>query len=133
MNSPALPNDSLAKSSAGFAVNPENLIVRSRQLGEIAHRTRQVAVDLAATLENTPSELVGNPEIHDPVSTSFAAAHAGPAQETLRQIHSLPERFHDFAESFFAAAWRYRSEDEAAALQVSGISRDLSEPQSRDR
>lgn len=106
--------------TGGFTADADRLAHRSADFAALADRARRIADDLRAALEAAEA-----PWGRDAVGTSFAAAHAEPAERSRALVDTLAEGLGSVGARFAAAAVEYRDADADASAGLEGSARRL--------
>lgn len=96
--------------TGGFEVDAELLGGKAAEVEGLAERAAGIAADLTAALERS-----GTAWGDDAVGRSFAAAHGGPAEETVGVLAGLSGELSELGGSLGGAATRYQETEADAA------------------
>ncbi|GGM66159.1 hypothetical protein GCM10012275_40910 [Longimycelium tulufanense] len=100
----------------GFRVDDQRLAERAHQFDGLAERSGQIAEELNRALSGT-----GACWGSDEIGRSFAAVHAGPADDALGRLSGLADRLTDVGQRFAETARDYRAAESDAAARVRAI------------
>lgn len=97
----------------GYTADADRLAAQAADFPELAGRVGSIHRELSAALGEA-GQCWGS----DQVGQSFAAAHTGPAEATLGDLGSLPDRLGSVGTRFADTATAYREQDESGAATI---------------
>lgn len=98
----------------GFEVDAERLGAHAGEFEGLAERAGRIAARLRESVADAA------PWGGDAVGASFAAAHTGPANDTLQRLSGLAGGLGEVGASFSSAAGAYRAAEQSAIGDVTG-------------